>query len=309
MTGARISAAETALADGGTPRADGEPDAEVSPWRKALATFLENKLAAASLGLLILIVLFCFVGPLLYHTDQVQTNILGSNQPPGNGHPLGTDNVGYDVLGRLMLGGQSSLEIGVAVAVLATGFGALYGATSAWFGGIVDSIMMRIVDVVLSLPVVLVFVFLATVYRPTVPLLILVLSLLAWVGPGRLIRGEALSLRTREYVQSARVMGGGSTRIVLRHILPNTIGTIIVNATFQIADAIIALALLGYLGFAIPPPAASWGAMLSNGTSFLLDGYWWEIYPAGIMILLTVVSINFIGDALRDSLDVRLQQR
>jgi peptide/nickel transport system permease protein len=305
MTGAGIPADPSLLVPA-------EPIGEVAQartWRRALSTFAENKLAAVSLVVLVLIVLFCFVGPLVHHTDQVDTNILDANLAPGHGHLLGTDNVGYDILGRLMLGGQSSLEIGVAVAILATGFGAIYGAVAAWAGGIVDSLMMRVVDVVLSLPIVLVFVFLATVYRPTVLLLILVLTLLSWVGPGRLIRGEALSLRTREYVESALVMGGGSRRIVLRHILPNTLGTIIVNATFQVADAIIALALLGFLGFAVPPPAASWGGMLSNGTNFLLDGYWWEIYPAGIMILLTVVSINFIGDALRDSLDVRLQQR
>jgi peptide/nickel transport system permease protein len=154
-----------------------------------------------------------------------------------------------------------------------------------------------------------VFVFLATVHSPTLLLLIFVLSLLSWLGTARLVRGEALSLRTREYVQAARGMGERPMRIVVRHILPNAMGTIVVNATFQVADAIIALALLSYLGFGLPPPAASWGAMLSNGTNFLLDGYWWEVYPAGVMILLTVIAFNFIGDALRDALDVRLQQR
>jgi len=278
-------------------------------WRRVLRTFEENRLAFASIGLLVLIALFCFVGPLIYHTNQVETSLLDANSPPSSSHPLGSDNLGYDVLGRLMVGGQSSLEIGLAVAIISTGFGALYGAVAGWFGGAADAVMMRVVDVVMSMPMVLVFVFLATVYRPTLPLLIVVLSLLSWLGPARLIRGEALSLRTREYVQAVRSMGGGSRRIVLRHIVPNAMGTIVVNATFQVADAIIALALLSYLGFAIPPPAASWGGMLSNGTNFLLDGYWWEIYPAGIMILLTVVAFNFIGDALRDSLDVRLQHR
>lgn len=275
----------------------------------AVRAFRENRLAAASLALLVLIGLFCFVGPVLYRTNQVQTDLLSTNLPPGAGHPLGTDSVGYDMLGRLMVGGQSSLEIGLAVAVIATSVGALYGAIAGFFGGFVDSVLMRIVDVVLSLPVILVFIFLATIYTPSLPLLILVLSLVSWLGPARLIRGETLSLRTREYVHAVRAMGGSSARIILRHIVPNAMGTIIVNATFQVADAIIALALLSYLGFAIPPPAASWGGMLSNGTNFLLDGYWWEVYPPGVMILLTVIAFNFIGDALRDSLDVRLQQR
>ncbi|MGA2531362.1 MAG: ABC transporter permease, partial [Acidimicrobiales bacterium] len=228
--------------------------------------------------------------------------------PPSGTNPLGTDNLGYDILGRLMVGGQSSLEVGLTVAILSTSFGALYGALAGWFGGALDEVLMRIVDVVLSLPMILVFVFLATVHSPTLLLLIFVLSLLSWLGPARLVRGEALSLRTREYVQAARGMGERPMRIVVRHILPNAMGTIVVNATFQVADAIIALALLSYLGFGLPPPAASWGAMLSNGTNFLLDGYWWEVYPAGVMILLTVIAFNFIGDALRDALNAEVRE-
>ncbi|MGO8723022.1 MAG: ABC transporter permease [Acidimicrobiales bacterium] len=278
-------------------------------WSLILRTFVENKRALGSVVLLVLIALFCFVGPMIYHTNQVLTNLLDTNSPPSGTNPLGTDNLGYDILGRLMVGGQSSLEVGLTVAILSTSFGALYGALAGWFGGALDEVLMRIVDVVLSLPMILVFVFLATVHSPTLLLLIFVLSLLSWLGPARLVRGEALSLRTREYVQAARGMGERPMRIVVRHILPNAMGTIVVNATFQVADAIIALALLSYLGFGLPPPAASWGAMLSNGTNFLLDGYWWEVYPAGVMILLTVIAFNFIGDALRDALDVRLQQR
>jgi peptide/nickel transport system permease protein len=140
-------------------------------------------------------------------------------------------------------------------------------------------------------------------------LLIVILAGLAWLGPARLVRGETLSLRTREYVQAVRSMGGTSRRIVLRHIIPNTIGTIIVNATFQVADAILILATLEYLGFSLPAPTATWGSMLSDGVTFLQNGYWWEVYPVLIVIVLTVVSFNFIGDALRDSLEVRLQRR
>jgi peptide/nickel transport system permease protein len=136
-----------------------------------------------------------------------------------------------------------------------------------------------------------------------------VLAALSWLGPARLVRGETLSLRTREYVQAVRLMAGSSLRIILRHIAPNAIGTIIVNATFQVADAILALATLSFLGFGLPPPAATWGGMLSNGTNYLFDGYWWEVYPAGVMIVVTVIAFNFIGDALRDAVEVRLQRR
>jgi peptide/nickel transport system permease protein len=123
------------------------------------------------------------------------------------------------------------------------------------------------------------------------------------------VRGETLSLRVREFVQAVRVMGGGGTRIVLRHIIPNTIGTIIVNATFQVADAILLLAALGFIGLGVPSPQTDWGSMLSNGVSYAFDGYWWEIYPTGVAIVLVVVAFNFVGDALRDAFEVRLQRR
>jgi peptide/nickel transport system permease protein len=274
-----------------------------------LRAFTENRLALAGLIMVVAVALFCFVGPLLWPTDQVHTNALLVNKPPSPQHPLGTTNLGYDVLGRLMVGGQSSLLVGIAVAVMATGFGVVYGVIAGYFGGPVDSVLMRIVDIVLAVPVVYLFIDLASEFKPTLLLLIAVLSLLSWLGPARLVRGETLSLRVREYVQAVRVMGGRSGRIIFRHLVPNTMGTITVNATFQVADAILTLAVLSYLGFSLPPPAATWGGMLQDGVNYLYDGYWWEIYPAGLMIVITVVAFNFIGDGLRDSLDVRLQRR
>jgi peptide/nickel transport system permease protein len=280
-----------------------------------LRTFTKNKLAIAGIAIVVAIVLFCFVGPLFYHTNQVVTNIIESNDPPSGSHLLGTDNNGYDILGRLMEGGQISIEIGLAVAVIATFLGVVWGAISGYFGRAVDAVMMRIVDIFLAIPVVFLFIFISTVLPTnTTPLeyrllLIAVLAGLSWLAPARLVRGETLTLRTREYVSAVRVMGGKSRRVVFRHIIPNAIGTIIVNATFQVADAILVLAVLQYLGFALPPPTPTWGGMLSQGSSFLSDGYWWEVYPALVMIILIVVAFNFIGDALRDSFEVRLQER
>jgi peptide/nickel transport system permease protein len=293
----------------GTIPEGGEAVQHEAAWRMILRAFAENKLALAGLILVAVIALFCFAGPLFWHTDQVHTNIAASNQPPSATHPLGTDDLGYDVLGRLMAGGQSSLVVGLAVALVATVLGVIYGVISGFFGGTVDAVMMRFVDIVLAIPVVYLFIDLASEFKPTLLLLILVLSLLSWLGPARLVRGEALSLRVREYVEAVRTMGGRSGRIIVRHLVPNTMGTITVNATFQVADAILILAVLSYLGFSLPPPTATWGGMLENGVNFLYDGYWWEIYPAGLMIVLTVVAFNFIGDGLRDSLDVRLQRR
>ena len=151
--------------------------------------------------------------------------------------------------------------------------------------------------------------FLAAVTTPSVGTLIGVVGLIAWLVPARLVRGETLSLRTREYVQAVKVMGGSSPRIILRHIVPNTVGTVIVNATFQVADAILVVAALSFLGLGIPPPAANWGGMLSNGLNYSYAGYWWLVYPPGIAIVITVVCFNFIGDALRDAFEVRLRRR
>jgi peptide/nickel transport system permease protein len=261
------------------------------------------------IGLTIIIAacLFCFVGPLFYHTSQVASNLAAANLPPGRGHPFGTDDNGFDILGRLMVGGQSSLEIGAAVALLATSTGVIWGAIAGFYGGFMDGLMMRIVDVILAVPALFFLLILATSAPPSMLELIIVLSFLAWQVPSRLVRGESLSLRTREFVQAVQVMGGGSVRAVIRHIIPNTVSTIVVNATFQVADAILILAVLSYLGFGLPPPAATWGGMLSDGSSYIFAGYWWQIYPVGVLIVIVVVAFNFLGDALRDLLDVRLR--
>lgn len=280
-----------------------------SVWRMILSVFLENRLAVLGLAIVVFMVLFCWVGPLFYHTNQVNTNIQDVTLAPSAAHPLGTDGTGYDVLGRLMLGGQSSLEVGLAAALLATTFGVVYGAISGFAGGWIDAVMMRVVDSVLAIPSLLLLLVLGSIFTPSIPMLIIVIAFIAWLVPARLVRGETLSLRVREYIQAVRLMGGTNRRIVLRHIVPNTIGTIVVNATFQVADAILLVAALSFLGLGVPPPAANWGGMLSDGLNFLYAGYWWLIYPAGLAIVVTVVAFNFIGDALRDALEVRLQKR
>jgi peptide/nickel transport system permease protein len=266
-----------------------------------LRRFAANRLALGGLGLFAAILLFCFVGPLLYHTDQVHTNILAETLRPSSKHPFGTDDVGYDELGRLMVGGQTSLEIGLGAAAVAVGFGVLWGTVSGYFGGILDAVMMRVVDGILAIPVLFFLILVATMVRPSVPLLVGVLGALAWLIPARLVRGESLSLKRRDFVQAVRVMGGHAPRIIGRHLIPNTVGTILVNATFQVADAVLALAALSFLGLGIPPPAANWGGMLSEGLNYTFSDYWWLIYPPGIALILTVLAINLVGDGLRDA--------
>lgn len=280
-----------------------------SALSRAVSTFLENRLAVAGVAIIVAVAAFCFLGPLVYRTDQLHVELSQAAYGPSLAHPLGTDEVGHDQLGRLMLGGQAALEVGVAAALLATLFGTLWGAVAGYAGGVLDAVMMRIVDALLAIPALFLLMFLSAIARPNIWVMIGVIALVAWLVPARLVRGEALTLRTRDYVRSVKLMGGGSWRAVLRHIAPNAIGTVVVNATFQIADAVLLVAALSFLGLGIPPPSATWGDMLSNGINYTYDGYWWLIYPPGLAIVLVVVAFNLIGDALRDSFEVRLQRR
>lgn len=298
--------------DARQPAADAPISSDIrahSVWGLIWRVFLQHRLAVVGLGIIAFMILFCFIGPLIYHTNQVQINVLQATQPPSEKHLLGTDNVGYDVLGRLMLGGQSSLEVGLAAAILASVFGTAWGAVAGYAGGWLDAVMMRVVDSILAVPYLLVVLILATIFTPTVPVLIVIIAMVSWLATARLVRGETLSLRVRDYVLAAKVAGVRNRWIIFRHIIPNGIGTIVVATTFSVADSILLLAALSYLGLGPPPPAANWGGMLNDGLNFVYDGYWWLVYPAGLAIVLTVVAFNFIGDALRDSLEVRLQRR
>jgi peptide/nickel transport system permease protein len=180
---------------------------------------------------------------------------------------------------------------------------------SGLVGGFVDSTMMRVVDIFLSVPFLFVVLILAVKFGATVASLSLVIGFFAWQVPARLVRGEVLSLRERDFVHAARTAGAGRWRLISRHLIPNALGVVIVNVTFQVADAILAVSYVGFLGFGLHFPNVDWGDQLSDGTTYLQDGYWWLIYPVGACIVLTVMALNFIGDALRDSMDVRLRRR
>jgi peptide/nickel transport system permease protein len=266
----------------------------------------DHKLGFAGLIVIVLLTLFSFVGPIIYHTDQVHTALTAVNLPPSLKHPLGTDNVGYDILGRLMEGGQSSLEVGFAAALLASCIGTLWGAVSGYVGGWIDALMMRVVDSAFAIPPLLLLLLVGTIFVPSVPELIVVLGLVSWLITARLVRGDSLSLRTREYVQAARAAGARDPRVIIRHVIPNALGTIVVQSTFEVANAILLLASLSFLGLGPAPPAANWGAMLSNGLNYIYAGYWWQIYPAGLAIVVTVLAFNMLAESVRDSFATRL---
>lgn len=280
-----------------------------SGWRLAIREFAQNKLAVAGVAILVFFVLFCFVGPVFYHGNILTADLLNTNMPPQGGNPLGTSDQGFDELGLLMSGGQAALEVGFFSALIAIVIGTLWGAIAGLAGGFLDAAMMRVVDVFLSVPFLFVVLIVAVKYGATVLSISLVIGAFTWLVPARLVRGEVLSLRVRDFVAAARVAGAGGGRLITKHLIPNAIGVMIVNVTFQVADAILAIAALGFLGFGLHYPTQDWGDMLSNGIQYMQDGYWWQIYPVGACIVLVVMACNLIGDALRDSLDVRLRRR
>jgi ABC-type dipeptide/oligopeptide/nickel transport system permease subunit len=280
-----------------------------SGWRLGLREFARNRLAILGLAVLGFFVVFCFFGPLLYHGNVLNSDLSSSNLGPSGQHLLGTTDQGFDELGLLMKGGQAALEVGFFAATIAIVIGAVYGAVAGLAGGLLDSAMMRVVDVFLSVPFLFVVLIVAVRYGASVLGLSVIIGAYTWLVPARLVRGEVLTLRVRDFVSAARIAGASRARLIGRHLIPNALGVVIVNVTFNVADAILAVAALGYLGFGLHYPAQDWGDMLSNGIQYMQDGYWWLVFPVGACIVVVVMACNLVGDALRDSLDVRLRRR
>ncbi|MCL5116010.1 MAG: ABC transporter permease [Firmicutes bacterium] len=271
-------------------------------WRR----FWRSPLTIAGIAGLAFLVLLSFVGPLLYRVNPITPHLTAILQPPSGQFPLGTDGLGRDELSRLMNGGRSSLEVGFAAAVVSMAFGTLYGMVSAMSSRWVDTILMRIVDIILSIPSLFILLFLDAVFQPSVGLMVLILASTAWLGVARLVRAEVLSIKTRTYVEAAEALGATTWRIMIKYLFPNFLGTVLVAATFAVADAILTIATLSFLGLGLPPPAPNWGGDLSTAMSYMYQNSWWLIYPPGLAILLAELSINFVGDGLRQAFDTRM---
>jgi peptide/nickel transport system permease protein len=281
-------------------------------WRQMLEVYLQNKLAIASTFVLLVIVLGCFVGPHLYVTNQTNANsILGAvdNASPSAAHLLGTDNQGWDELGRIMYGGEYSLTLGFFAGLITIVIGTIYGMASGFFGGITDAVLMRIIDAALAIPYLFLLVALVSIFHNSTTFLLLVIGLTGWWGNSRIIRGDALAIRDLEYSLAATSMGATKAHVIRRHVFPNSISNVVTVGTFSIADAILALSALGFIGFGIQQPAVDWGTMMNFGTQELIENYWWEIYPVAVVFVVVILCINYIGDALRDVFEVRLRQR
>jgi peptide/nickel transport system permease protein len=262
------------------------------------------------LGTLIVVAIFT---PLIAPHPPLKNNLRERNTPPvwyaaGSwNHILGTDPIGRDLLSRLMYGSRISLMI-VAVALISgTVVGTTLGLVSGYFGGLVDEVIMRVVDMWIGLPFILVALVIAVALRPSLTTMMALLALFTWAGFVRNVRGEVLSLRTRDYVSLAKVAGAPTPRILFRHILPGVLNTVLVIASLRSGQLILTEAFLSFLGAGIPPPTPTWGLMISDGRTYLRDAWWVAILP-GIAILLTVLSLNFLGDWVRDRFDPRLRQ-
>ena len=274
--------------------------------------FVRNKAAIGGAVFLIVLFVFCFLGPLVWQVNPDQENILSVSEtlaPPSLAHPFGTDDVGRDTLARAMAGGRVSLSVGLTSMLMAIVLGIGIGSFAGYYGGVVDNVLMRFTDVILAVPLyLLLFVLSASFSDGTPKSVIVIIAFFGWTYAARLVRGEFLALKQREYVLASRTIGARHWRLMFRHMLPNAAGPIIVNATLLIGTNIILETVLSYFGFGIKPPGASWGNMIDAGNG-LFDVDPLLVLIPGLLVILTVLSVNLIGDGLRDALDPYMTER
>ncbi|MBI5788403.1 MAG: ABC transporter permease [Candidatus Schekmanbacteria bacterium] len=263
---------------------------------------IKHKLALFGLIIIVLMVFAALLSPVLAPYPPHRQDLSQGLTPPGPGHILGRDKLGRDICSRLIFGARISLLVGVVTVGICSLAGICIGAVAGYFGGLLDEIIMRLIDILLAFPGILLAIALMAVLGPGLQNVISALCLIGWIGYARLVRGEVLSLKEREFITAAKAQGLGNARIIFRHILPNIMAPVIVQISFSLAGTIVAEAGLSFLGLGVQPPTPSWGAMLNEGRQFMLLAPHISIFP-GIAIMLVVLSFNFIGDALRDVLD------
>ncbi|MGE5576357.1 MAG: oligopeptide ABC transporter permease [Syntrophothermus sp.] len=277
-----------------------------SPWRQAARRFPRNRLAVVGLGILMFIAIIALLTPWIapYKFDAI--DLYNVESPPGNGHVIGTDELGRDALTRLMYGSRVSLSVGILSTALALVIGLTLGALAGFYGGWVDNVIMRFVDIMLSFPTLFLLIILAAYFHMSVFGVIAIIGLTGWMGAARLVRAEFLALKEKEFAEAARALGVKDHRVIFKHLLPNAMSPVIVWATLEIGYAIIYESSLSFLGVGIQPPTASWGNMLTNAQQYIWSAPWLAIWP-GVMIFITVLAVNWVGDGLRDALDPRLK--
>jgi peptide/nickel transport system permease protein len=294
-------------------------DQPLSNRSRAINRFFKHRMAVIGSLILLSIILFVTVGAFFYsEADANYNDVTRMLQPPSREHPFGTDTIGRDVFARTIYGGQISLLIAVTAVMVSITVGTFFGVISGYYGGILDALLMRLTEAMLSIPSLLLLLVMAKYFAGKIPtqqlfgrsfsgsviVIVVIIGLTSWMSLTRLIRANVLSLREMEFVSAAKALGATDTHIITRHVLPNTIAPIIVATTLGVAAAILSEAYISFLGLGVQPPTATWGNMLETARRYISEAPWLWIFP-GLLIVLTVMSINFVGDGLRDALDPR----
>lgn len=283
----------------------------LSIWKETARAILKNKLALFGLGLLLIILFFAIFGPYFSDYSASEQDLTNANLAPSAEHWFGTDDLGRDVWTRTWYGARVSLTIGIVAALIDLLIGVTVGGVSGYmagrgkFGDRVDNVLMRIVEVLYSIPYLLIVILLMVIMEPGVTTIIIALSITGWVGMARIIRGQVLKLKSQEYVLAAEKLGTSHGKIIAKHLIPNTMGVIIVNLTFTIPQAIFSESFLSFLGLGVQAPFASWGTMANDSLGVILSGQWWRLFFPALMISITMFAFNAFGDGLQDALDPR----
>lgn len=286
----------------GKPAAATRPE---SPSRRALRRFLRHRLALIGLIIIIAIIALALLGDAdVANKQNLKLGFI--NRPPGDGFLFGTDALGRDILARTLVGGRISLLVAFVSVAIATLIGTAVGVVAGYLGGVVDVVLMRFVDIVLSFPVILILLVVAAIVGPGIVTLVVMIGAVTWSRGARIVRGQVLTLRESTFIEAARVIGVGDLQMIRAHILPNIIAPLVVFATFGVASVVIFEASLSYLGLGVQPPTPSWGNMLNGARSLtVLERYTWQWIPPATLIVLMVMAVNFVGDGLRDAFDQR----
>ncbi|HKP55490.1 MAG TPA: ABC transporter permease [Polyangiales bacterium] len=284
----------------------------VSLWQDALRRLRKNRMAMAGGCVTVFLTVVAFLGPVVIRAtwgyDYEAQNLAYGPQPPSAAHWFGTDFFGRDLLTRVLYGSQISLTVGLLAALVAASVGTIYGAISGYVGGRLDMILMRIVDIIYALPYMFLVIVLVTIFGKSLPLLFLALGLVGWLMTARIVRGQMLTLKEREFVLAARGLGVRGGTILVRHLIPNTLGPIVVYFTLTVPSMILQEAFLSFLGLGVQAPRPSLGALINDGANHMAV-FWWElVFPGGVMALL-LFSLNFLGDGVRDAVDPQMRGR
>lgn len=276
-------------------------------WQDVIRNFRQNKLALAGLVVITVLVVMAIIGPYLSGYTYDEQNYKMISNPPNSEYWFGTDTLGRDLFTRVWYGARISLAVGVLTTLMVFVIGVLYGGISGYFGGKVDEIMMRVVEILSSIPFLLWVILLMVIMEPGLKTIFIALGAVYWLNMARLVRGQVLYLKEQEYVLAARVLGASPLRILARHIIPNTMGPIIVAMTLMIPEAIFTEAWLSFLGLGVSAPMASWGSLASDGVT-AITAYPWQLFFPALLICIAMLAFNFVGDGLRDALDPRARK-